>query len=528
MNAALVIEVEVHQQLRAFLRQQGEPYWPHHLTMARLVARALRLDRSALIQTGAPSGFHGRYRLSYLMAALIWSGPVVVVATEAVQQRLLMVEIPRLRQWIEHPKPIYVGDRFPTNDFDGLVLTTPQAWLSDRIHQQQQFPDAIPTIIDGVDDLTTWTRDQLTAVIQPSDWDALMRACPDQVNLIRDIRVQMTREIFRRPANPYECYLLEAEVQEGLHQLYLELHTTLDAEAAMGLEERSHRYLPDTWRSFFLNLRAVDHLLWAEVIRQHGQFSLHCGPVDVASTLETVWPRQPFVLIGGAVDLESDAPIFRQQVGLGELTSLKFSLDRQTELIQLYLPERLPMPNTPQFQSSLLREMRQILASFADRPGLSVLLVGDVPLKAQVGAVMASEFGSRVQVEKTCLDEDGILVTGWKFWRQHQSVLPTPKLLAIATLPIPSLEDPRVAGRVVYYKQHRQDWFRLYLLPEALSELQRAIAPMRESQGVVALLDNRVNNRSYGHQVLSALSPLARISYLDSEFFSQQGYSVFD
>jgi ATP-dependent DNA helicase DinG len=60
----------------------------------------------------------------------------------------------------------------------------------------------------------------------------------------------------------------------------------------------------------------------------------------------------------------------------------------------------------------------------------------------------------------------------------------------------------------------------LYLLPVALSELQRAIAPVRECRGVVALLDGRVNNRSYGSQVLEALSPLARINYLDSNWFT--------
>jgi ATP-dependent DNA helicase DinG len=144
-----VIEVEVHQQLRAFLRDQGEPYWHHHLTMARLVARALRLGRSALIQAGAPSGYHGRYRLSYLMPLLIWQEPVVLVATEAVQQRLLMVEFPRLRQWIQTHKAIRTGDRFPNDDFQGLLLTTPKAWLSDRLHNEGRFPPAIPTIIDG-------------------------------------------------------------------------------------------------------------------------------------------------------------------------------------------------------------------------------------------------------------------------------------------------------------------------------------------------------------------------------------------
>lgn len=48
-----MIEAEVHLSLHNFLRSQvGFPTWPHHLTMARLVARAFRLGRSALIQVG--------------------------------------------------------------------------------------------------------------------------------------------------------------------------------------------------------------------------------------------------------------------------------------------------------------------------------------------------------------------------------------------------------------------------------------------------------------------------------------------
>jgi ATP-dependent DNA helicase DinG len=259
--------------------------------------------------------------------------------------------------------------------------------------------------------------------------------------------------------------------------------------------------------------------MWAAIARSQGQFSLYCEPVEVATALSPIWSMQPVVLIGEALDLETSASVYRQQLGLGELTCLKFSPDRQNELIQLYLPDGLPMPNTPRFQEALVQQVRTLLTVSSNLKSPTVLLVGDVPLKAQLGAVLAAEFGSRVQVEKTELDNRGILVTGWEFWRSHQRVIPAPQLLIIATLPIPSLENPLVAGQVAYYKQQRLDWFRLYLLPAALRELQRAIAPVRTSQGVVALLDNRVNHRSYGRQVLSALSPFARLNYLDSSWF---------
>lgn len=544
-----VIEVEVHQQLRAFLRAQGEPYWPHHLTMARLVARALRVGRSALIQTGASSGYRGCYRLSYLMPALLWPHSTIVVAPEAVQQRLLMVEIPRLRQWIPAQKAIQTGDRWPSSDFQGLLLVSPQAWLDDRLYQQGRFPAGIPTILDGVDDLETWARQQMTITIQPQDWDNLMLACPDQADAIRTARIRLTRSVFQHPPNPYECYLLEAEEQATLQYLSLLLqppessqkakerlqHRPADLPATPAENSETSapaptckRWLPEPWQRFWQFMGQADQLLWTEIARRQGQFSLRCGPAEVASRLQPIWAQQPVVLIGGALDLEADAPIYRQRMGLDDLTCLKFMPDRQTELIKLYLPERLPMPNTPQFQPALLQELRHLLGMSTVGQRLAVIIVGDVPLKAQVGSVLAAEFGSRVQVEKTCLDDRGILVTGWEFWRQQQAVLPTPQLLVIATLPIPSLEAPLVAGRVSHHKRLRQDWFRLYLLPEALGELQRAIAPLRDCQGVVALLDNRVNHRSYGHQVLTALSPLARINYIEPSLFTELDYSVLE
>nr|WP_208491952.1 ATP-dependent DNA helicase [aff. Roholtiella sp. LEGE 12411] len=501
--------------LHNFLRSQaGFPSWPHHLTMARLVARALRLGRSALIQVGAVCGYQGRYRTSFVASALMWHGPVIIVAQEVVQQRLLQVEIPRLQQWLPANKPIRTGDAWPGSEFQGLLLTTPEAWLKGQLSEGDRFPHGIPTIIDGVDDLEDWVRHQLTQAIQPHDWDQLMLACPNQAEAIRSARVQLTHELFQHPTNPYECYLISQPEVEILSHLYLVLESA---------------DIPDVWKQFWQQFQYINEnislafsppLFWATIARRQGLFSLHYAPIELAEILSPIWQHQPVVLIGSALESETEAPLFRERLGLDDLTCLKFSSDSQAEAIQLYVPYKLPLPNTPEFQAAFIHKVRTLVCLSATSPGLTVVLVGDVPLKSQVGAILASEFGSRVQVEKTCLDENGILVTGWEFWREHQTVLPAPQLLIIATLPLPSLENPLVAGRVAHYKRSHQDWFRLFLLPAALNELQRAIAPVRESQGIVALLDSRVVNRSYGAQILAALSPLARINYLDPSLFS--------
>ena len=501
-----LIEVEVHNSLLRFLRSNSEPQWPHHLTMARLVARALRLGRSALIQTGLTAGvYQQRYRVSYLMPILMWPEPAILVAPTRTIEHLRAVEIPRLQEWLQTDRQIATYDQ--NTDFPGLMLADPQSWLASRLATDAQFHSQIPTIIDGVDDLESWTREQLTASLHPGDWNDLMLAVPSQADAILQVRVLLTRACFQHPAKPDECYLLETAEQNILKGLFETI-----ASSAL---------IPTAWSSFWQRWESNGKLRWAQINREAGSFSLYCAPIQVAEVLSKIWDFQPVVLIGGAVDVEPKAPIFREMLGLPELTSVKFSPDRQSELIQLYIPNWLPLPNTPEFQGVLIEEIRTLLFMSASVAGLTVLIVGDVPLKARLAAILASEFGTRVQVEKTDVSENGILVTGWEFWRQHQGELSAPHLLAIATLPLPSMENPLVTARVAYYKEQRKDWFRLYLLPAALNELQRAIAPVRERQGVVAIFDTRVIHRSYGQQFLAALSPFARIDYLDTTWLTQ-------
>ncbi|MGD1871809.1 MAG: helicase C-terminal domain-containing protein [Mastigocoleus sp.] len=520
-----MIEAEVHLSLHNFLKKQvGFPSWHHHLTMARLVARALRVGRSALIQVGAACGFQGRYRTSFVASALMWKGPVIIVATEAVKQSLLKVEIPRLQEWLQIDKPIRIADSFPGSDFQGLLLISPQAWLKLQLENKDNLTAGVPTIIDGVDDLEDWVRQYLTITIEAQDWEELMLAYPNHSEKIRAARVELTKNFFQHPANPYECYGVTENDEEILSRLFSEFVP---------------EHLPENWQKFFKifqsSNQSVDSLLsnkkqnipvsplkWVTVSRRQGLFSLHCAPTELASILSPIWQRQPVVLIGSAIESETEAPVFQQQMGLSDLTCLKFSSDSQAEAISLYVPNRFPLPNTPQYQAEFINKVRSLLCLSATSSALVVILIGDVPLKSRAGAILASEFGSRVQVEKTCLEENGILISGWEYWQKNQKVLPTPELLIIATLPLPSLEHPLVALRVARYKQNHQDWFRLYLLPEALKELQRAIAPVRESKGLVALLDTRVTNRSYGAQVLSALSPMARINYLDPDLFASE------
>jgi len=361
------------------------------------------------------------------------------------------VEIPHLQAWLQTQRDILKSDRFPAN-FTGLLLTTPQQWLEDKLGNLGHFPQNIPTIIDRAEDLETCLVDYLTVTITPEQWFALGSAYPQHKEVIDLIKAQLSQSILGHPINPYNCYLIDAKEKEYIIALLQRLDQDLVTNSA--------------WQLLAAKIPEHNYLLWTSVDRDREEFTLKISPLEVASFFKPIWQQQPFVLIGSFLDSEKSANLYRQNQGIGEILTLKFAADRESEYIHLYLPDRISAPNTPEFQP--------------------------------------------------------MLVCGWQFWQTHQEKFPTPSLLIIATLPLPSPENPLVAGKIAYYKRQHLDWFRAYLLPTAVREIQQSVQSLRECQGCVAVLDNRVNARSYGRQILSALEPYAKVNYLDQQFFQDK------
>jgi ATP-dependent DNA helicase DinG len=423
-----------------------------------------------------------------------------VVAPLELQQSLCHVELPRLREWLQISKPLRLATTELDPDFPGISFLSPQDWLQLQLQSPNAWSATLPLVIDSAENLDFWVRLHLTQTLSPQDWDSLIWLYPAQVDCIRDARAALTYTLFQHPPNPYGCVMVNQAEQVLVSQL-IEMLPIYDGCGSVA------------WRQFVESLHLSNQLVWADLDRVQGNFTLHSAPSDIASTLQPLWAERTTVLLSGVIDVDSQADLFRLQLGLGDLTCVQFATDRQNEALTLYLPDGLPMPNTPEFAPVLIEQLHRLLRFSGET--FSVLIIDDLPLKTLIATRLAAEFGSRVKVEYTDCKPGHVLIAGWTFWQQQQRSLPHPHVLAIATLPFPSLENPKVAGRVAYYKQQRQDWFRLYLLPEALRTLQKAIAPLRLEPSLLALFDNRVLHRSYGQQVLSVLSPYARLNYLD-------------
>ncbi|MGK7907162.1 MAG: helicase C-terminal domain-containing protein [Synechococcus sp.] len=495
-----MIEVEVHQHLRRLLRQQRSPdggrfeSWPHQLTMARLVARGLRLQRHALIQV--PTG--DSHQLSYLLPALMWPGATIICAPQKVQSQLIYGGVPQLQASLEFRKPVLQANHFPPG-FEGVLLVDPLVWLRDRLNrfpgQVPRFPVDIPLIVDRAEYLEEWAQQALTVSLTGDDWHRLELALPQLAACIRKSRVALVQKFSRRPLNHF---LMHAD-ERALLQKVLE---------AVSIEPV---LLPSPWAQLQQYWQQSDWVLWAERPSELQECRINFSPVKLAPILEQrLWPTQAIVAIGESLDIDRDARAFRLRLGLPDLTALQFQPDRQDRVVNLHTPSPFPAPNNPLFRDRLIQKLKRLVGHATKGP--VVILLSDRPLLAQVGAALAAEFGTRVKVNAPYQVRRGILVCDWHFWLEHKDRMTTPALLAIATLPFPSMEDPRVAGRVNYLKQLRQDWFRDYLLPVAASHLQRAVGPLRGTDGLVVILDIRMLARSYGKQLLENMTPALSIS----------------
>lgn len=497
-----MLEVEVHSELRNFLRQKSQFNWIHHLTMARMVARGLRLGRSTIIQTGAN---YLQYYPSYLTPALLSANSLIIVATKEIQQLLVKKKIPSLQQWLNTDKFISTNYEKNSLKISTLYVITYDNWLDLVINNLVE--DTIVTIIEEAENLPDIITEYLTLEITAQDWYNLQLFLPHHQNFIREKLAKLTKLIYAHPSNPYNSYLLEEEEIIIIEELCNLVKEKTSSDQVL----EKFIYLSE------ILAQNDQYINYFTMVRSKGSFTLKSSPLELKLLINHIWQNRALILLSSYLEPDKYPVDYSQYLGLklDDVTCLKFSPDGQNQNLNLYFPRNFPFPNNPQFQSKVTQEILALVNSIKVNHHPIIIIIDDVPLQRQITANLAGYFGSRVRLNSLNIGKNSILVCDIKFWLNYQAQILTPILLIFATLPIPSLENPLIGAQVTHYKNQKKDWFRLFLLPYTIKILQQSTMSIRKNQGIIALLDNRVNYRSYGINILRSLEPYAKINYID-------------
>jgi len=480
-----MLEATAHQQLKSLLRQEGLGPWPHHLTLCRLVGRSLRRSDHTLIQLTA--GSDPSWLIGLLVPLALAETPVALVADEALRQRLLRVEWPRLRA-AGLALPCWEGAGPAPRDHLWLLdhRQLLEAWRQGHLEERQ-------LVMAEAERLEGQLRQALAIDLEPADWDRLRRSRPAAEPSLLALHERLSRRVLSHPRHPNRLVPLAAEEEAPLRQLLSLLAP-----------------LPEPWNRW-LEAGSAAWSSWAEVDPALLQWRLHRQPLAPLTQLEGLVSERGVLLVGElplprGVATGGIATKPRPEIqGFKPQVVVELGAAPQLDPLPLYCPSGQPLPNSPFYGEHLLDHCRRLVLG---QGGLSVVLIDDAALRLGLTSGLAAEFGSRVGHECMAPDSNGVVCASWSWWLAHQERLPQPGQLVVALLPIASLEDPLTAARVEALRRQGGDWFRQLLLPEAINRLQRGVAPLRQGPGGrLAVLDGRLRGRSWGHTALAALEP---------------------
>ena len=125
-----------------------------------------------------------------------------------------------------------------------------------------------------------------------------------------------------------------------------------------------------------------------------------------------------------------------------------------------------------------------------------------------------SIYGKRVLLENIPLFNNEILCASYTWWINNSYSIKSPEQIIIPLLPIPSIEEPINAFTVSHNRNLSKDWFREFLLPEAIEKLERSVCTLRRNSGKLIILDGRANKRRWGRSILKSIELSHQINYM--------------
>ena len=278
---------------------------------------------------------------------------------------------------------------------------------------------------------------------------------------------------------------------------------------AAGLRDELH---------FVLEAEDEGHVYFVET-RGRGVF-LKATPIDVSERLQELLFSQvrAAVLTSATLAVDGGFTYLRSRLGLAEAEELLLSspFDFEEQAI-LYVPRHMPEPQSPLFVERAADEVVGLLelsrgrafvlfTSYANMNAVAALVAGRVefPLLIQGEAPKAQLLDTFRQTP------NAVLFATSSFWQGVDVVGDQLSCVIIDKLPFASPGDPVVSARIERLRSQGGNPFGEYQVPVAVLSLKQGLGRLIRSaadRGILAVLDSRIVEKSYGRRFLDSLPP---------------------
>ncbi|RXT07860.1 ATP-dependent DNA helicase [Ammoniphilus sp. CFH 90114] len=356
-----------------------------------------------------------------------------------------------------------------------------------------------------------------------------------------------TQYLLQRPI--VEHYPFEDVFKETIQLIidkknFLELeHGENETTAGLGRYVSHLTAMDHMLRHVLLRLKSAEWATWVEFtppkkdqLVKDDTYWAHCltlnsAPIEIADILrEELFQKKTVILTSATLTTQGNFGFVAERLGIDEYGTFEapspFNYDEQSLLI---VPDKVPEPTHPSFDSFVMAAMKEILMQTKGRTFLLFTSYQQMNRVYQELQPWLSKSGmkgllhesgvSREQLLKDFKNDSNTVLFGCEsFWEGVD--VPGHDLICvvISKLPFPVPTDPITKARTDRLESLGKSSFEEYTLPFSILRLKQGYGRLirtKNDKGVVVILDSRLNTKRYGKKVLDSLPNSPISTHLD-------------
>ena len=249
---------------------------------------------------------------------------------------------------------------------------------------------------------------------------------------------------------------------------------------------------------------------WVTLNYENFEWKLILEPIDEILEIRELLRKNNFIFLS-AFRKDNFFQKYLKNHNLNIDLVLNFKSDFDEKKIPIYIPPRQLLPNNPLFIESIFNQCMKL---FLLKKEFTLILCNSNDLKINLATQLASKYGHFILLETPPINSNSILLASYDWWITNQIFCQSPDQIIIPLLPIPDITDPFNEQTIFYHLNNSSDWFRDFLLPEAINKLDKAVLPLRKNAGSLVILDGRARNREWGREFINMIQPSKIFNHL--------------
>ena len=477
-----MLEIVSHQYLKKFIKF-SKTDWNDVYSFGRIISKCLQTDENYLINSEI---FNSNCWITPLLISLFLfeENATIVLSKEKIE----IIKKNHLEDLKKLGFEFFVDNdqvNFPNHRVSFVQLKT---FLIDS-HFTRFVNHRI--IFSGIENIKEDLKNHFRILLLKKDWTYEDNKRSINQTIIRKYN-SLKKKFFLRKILYYDFILLDSKEVESLAKFF-------------------HQYA-----SFSEKFRKVSDALsegwacWVKLDNINFEWSLFLEPLDELSQIKKQLGNNKFLFLS-ALRKDNFFQKYLNKLSLKIDLVINFKSNYKEKKILLYVPPRQILPNNPLFKQIILDKCNKLVIL---SKGLTLILSDDLNLKMSLATELASNHGKRVLLETIPDGNNQILCASYNWWIKNSNLVKVPGQIVIPLLPIPDMKEPINEINIFYKKKLAKDWFREFLLPEAIEKLERAISPLRRNSGKLIILDGRANKRRWGRLVINSIEFSKQINYM--------------